>query len=123
MTVDNPNVIDFISHDPKTDVVSLVLVEFRDWGDSGLLLPDLQSKLNTYLAFVLDGQLAEECPEYLGRRLCIDLRTVFPLGPREIEFLNIVREGHLKDHDIELRWSVIPSDQPWPIDTEGRPIQ
>src|SRR5262245_11799263 len=81
VTVDNPNVIDFVAHDPKADVVLLVLVEHRDWGPDGLLLPDLQAKLNTYLSYVADGQFASEYPDFRDKPICFDLRTAYPLGP------------------------------------------
>ena len=45
MTVDNSSVVDIIAHDPRTDVVSLVLVEYRDWGEKGGLLHELQVTL------------------------------------------------------------------------------
>jgi len=39
MTVSNTNVIDFVSHNPHTDVVELSMVEEREWGSAGELLP------------------------------------------------------------------------------------
>ena len=41
LTVENSSVIDFVVHDPKSDAVSLVLVEYREWGDEGRLVPEL----------------------------------------------------------------------------------
>ena len=110
MTVDNPNVVDFVAHDPKADVVSLVLVEHRDWGADGTLLPELQRKLNTYLAYVLEGQFVQEYPDLQGKRLRFDLRAVHPLGTRELEFLAIVQREILDSLGIELTWKQVGMD-------------
>ncbi len=52
---------------PTYDIIDLV--EHREWGDKGELLPDLQAKLNTYLAFVMDGQLAQQYPAMNGKKI------------------------------------------------------
>lgn len=106
MTVDNPHVIDALAYDPHKDQVSFVLVEYRDWGERGNLLPDLQAKLNTYLAYALDGQYAEEYPDYQGKPLCFDLRVGYPLGPLELEFLRIIRKEHLDPLGIAMTWKL-----------------
>jgi hypothetical protein len=105
MTVENPDVIDFIAHDPRTDEVSLVLVEYRAWGDTGQLLPDLKRKLRNYLAYVRRGHLAMEYPEYSSKRLRFDLRSASPLGEREREFLDSFIAKHLSPRNIRMTWS------------------
>jgi len=105
MTVDNPSVIDLVAHDSLSDVVSLIMVEHRDWGVDGALLSDLQAKLNTYLAYAVNGQFAADYPSHQGKVLRFDLRTAYPLGPREIELLEIVRRRHLSPRGIELSWN------------------
>ena len=95
MTVSDLKVIDFVSHDPKTNTVVLSMVEEREWGDSGQLLPDLQEKLNTYLAYALDGQLSDDYPEMRGKPVTIRLHHLHELGPREVEFIQILRRNHL----------------------------
>ena len=104
MTVDNPAVIDFIAHEPKADLVSFVLVEYREWGSAGRLLPDLQAKLNTYLAYLTDGRFEAEYPACQGKPVCFDLRTAYPLGPRELEFIAIVERQHLAPRGITFTW-------------------
>lgn len=107
MSVDNSEVIDFVAHDPKTDEVMLVMVEGRAWGDRGELLPELQGKFSTYVTYALDGQFAEEYPELSGRTFRFELRCVEPPGPREVEFLRIVEQQHLRPEGIALRWQLI----------------
>ncbi|MGL5017958.1 MAG: DUF6572 domain-containing protein [Luteolibacter sp.] len=50
MAVQETDTIDAIFHHPQTDEVLLSMVEHRVWGQRGELLPDVQAKLNTYLA-------------------------------------------------------------------------
>jgi len=109
MTVQQTEKIDFVVHDPDSDAVVLVMVEARDWGESGRLLPDLQKKLNTYLAYALEGQLESEHPDMVGKPIRFELRSSVPVGQREREFLDIVVSNHLAPEGIEFRAQVIGS--------------
>src|SRR6185295_5415811 len=101
MTVSNPSVIDLISYDPRTDTVVLSMVEEREWGLRGELLIDLQAKLNAYLAFVLDGQLADHYPQYAGKGIRFALHHQFELGQMDVEFLARVKREHLDPEGID----------------------
>ena len=107
MTVQSQSVIDFVSHDPKTDAVVLSMVEHREWGAKGELLPDLQAKLNTYLAFVMGGQLEQKYPDLKGKRIRFRLHSQEPPGERERQFIDIVREQDLVPRGIEWQESLI----------------
>ena len=53
-------VLDVITHDPERDEWALI-VDFREWTDRDVR--ELQQKLNGYLAFALDRQMATMYPE------------------------------------------------------------
>jgi hypothetical protein len=72
--VQYPNVIDLVSHDPKTDVVTLSMVEERPWDGSNERILQLQTKIHNYVGFALDGQFAKVYPSYVGKPLTIALR-------------------------------------------------
>jgi hypothetical protein len=110
MSVEEPGIIDFVAHDPRTDEVTLVMVEQRPWGDRGELLPELQCKFSTYLTYALDGQLLADYPQFSGRRIRFDLRCCEPPGTRETEFLRIVEQQHLRPEGISLHWQTIGSN-------------
>jgi hypothetical protein len=97
--------IDFVAHDPKSDRVVLSMVETRSWGEHGALLPDFQEKLNTYLGYVLGGQLTKDYPAMKGKKIKFLLQTKFPLGEREEELIEIVKKKYLDPRDIE--WAVL----------------
>jgi hypothetical protein len=107
--VENSQTIDFIAHNPQTDRVALAMVEYRSWGDKGALLPDLQKKLNTYLGYVLNGQLAQDQPALKDKKVAFILQTEYPLSPREEQFVDIVQRKVLSPRDITLEIRLIGS--------------
>ena len=104
MPVQDSNVIDFVAHDPKTDSVILCMCEARDWGDRGALLPELQQKFSTYLAYALDGQLLEDYPAMSGKPIRFELRTHFAPTQREQQFMDIVTRDYLEPEGITFHW-------------------
>jgi Family of unknown function (DUF6572) len=71
--VQNPAVIDLITLDKASDVVVLVMTERRPWGAAAEQLKQIEKKLNRYMGYVLDGFLAEQYPQYLGKSVRIRL--------------------------------------------------
>ena len=107
MAVQDTNVIDLVVHDPKTDTVILCMVEVRDWGDAGALLPDLQTKFGTYLTYALDGQLREGYPALVGKSIRFELKTDFPPTQREQRFFDLVSRQHLEPEGITFTWKIL----------------
>src|SRR5262245_24541904 len=100
MTVSDPKTVDILSHDPTNDLVTLIMVEHRPWGNDGHLLFDLQAKLNAYLKYVLGGQLVQDHPVLKGKPIEFQLRSVEPPGSREREFIEIVIARYLRPAGI-----------------------
>ena len=71
--VENSKVIDLISVDPASDTVVLTMIERRAWGASDQQFQQIEEKINRYLAYVLDGFLAEHHPAYVGKKARIRL--------------------------------------------------
>ena len=112
MTVEQHDVIDFVAHDPDEDVVLLVMVEAREWGDAGELLPNLQEKFNTYFSYATSGRLAADYPQMIGKPVRIELRAASAPGDRELEFFRIVTAHHLEPAGIFFVWKVIGESAP-----------
>jgi len=115
MTVEQHGAIDFVAYDPVEGVVLLVMVEYREWGEVGVLLPDLQERLNTYFLYATRGELVAHYPEFAGRPVRIELRASSAPGQRELEFLAIVQSRHLAPAGIQLAWRVIGEGGPQPM--------
>ena len=109
MTVAESSIVDFVGVDPLTGEVFLSMVEERDWGREGELLPDLQAKLNTYLEYVESGQLKENYPDLAGARITFRLHFMFEPGAREREFIRIVVQQHLNPRRIGWEQGLIGS--------------
>ena len=107
MAVQDKESIDIVAHDPKTDCVLLVMVETREWGLCGALLPELQDKLNTYLVYAIGGRLACDYPTYAAKPVRIELRSKYAPTPREQQFIDVVTIHDLRPRNIEFNWRLI----------------
>ena len=90
--LEHAHVIDVIAHDPKTDEVALIMYEPREWSGSDAQLFQLQEKINTYLSFALDGEMAESYPAFVGKTVRLQLECAEPPDVRALEFIGMVRD-------------------------------
>ncbi len=95
------NVIDLVAHDPKTDEIVLVMKEDREWDASEERLLELQDRFNTYVSFLLDGEMAEAHPELAGKRARIELRCAHMPDNLALELLGAIHD-QLAFQDIKM---------------------
>jgi len=81
--VRNPRVVDLISLNSQSDEVVLLMLEERPWGTAPEQLRQLEAKFNSYLAYVLDGHMVKQYPQYAGKRVCIRLDCAAAPGENE----------------------------------------
>jgi hypothetical protein len=74
MSVEETNVIDFVSLDKETGKVCLAVSDHLPW--SGEHLVTLQEKLNSYLRFLESGEVYDSYPPAKGREFVIQLLTL-----------------------------------------------
>jgi hypothetical protein len=100
-------VIDVIAHDPKTGEVVLVMNEPNEWDGSDDQLLSLQERFNTYVSFLLDGEMAEAHPELVRKSMRIELRCAHMPDNRALELL-----GHIHDQLAlqEIKMEVVVKD-------------
>src|SRR5436309_14461116 len=91
MPIEQANVIDIIAHDAESDEVVLAMSETRPWSGSDAQLFQLQEKLNAYLSFALDGEMAEAYPHFSGKKLRLELRCASPPDARTSQLIGAVR--------------------------------
>ena len=84
-------VIDAMLQDVRSGEVCLVMVERRPWSGGEEQLFQLQEKLNAYISFALDGELAETEPALAGKPVRVILDTTQPPSAEAVEFLAAVR--------------------------------
>lgn len=90
--LENPGVLDAFAHDTREDKLVLAMYETRPWLGEDRQLLQLQEKLNAYLSFVLDGELADAFPQLVGKPLEIQLRTIHEPEERAWELIGRIRE-------------------------------
>lgn len=93
-------VVNLITHNPKNDEVTLVLVETQRWGAEGERIPALRAKLDSYLLFVVSGQFARNYPKLSGNRVRLRIDTHSPMGMKEVAFLYKYRIEQLEPRGI-----------------------
>ena len=89
---DRTGVIDVIAHDPKTGEVVLVMNEPGEWSGSDEQLLALQERFNTYVSFLLDGEMAEAHPELAAKPARIELRCVHMPDTRALELIGLIHD-------------------------------
>ncbi|MEQ1862941.1 MAG: DUF6572 domain-containing protein [Chthoniobacteraceae bacterium] len=103
--VEHAEVIDLLTHDAASGQVELVMFEPRAWDGGEEQLFQLQEKMNAYLGFALDGEMAEAHPELAGKPLRVVLRCTDAPPADAVEFLAHVREQiALQGIDLEVRY-------------------
>jgi hypothetical protein len=104
--IEHPGVIDLLTHDAASGRVELVMFEPRPWRGGEAQLFQLQEKLNAYLSFALDGEMAEAYPHLADVPLCVVLRCFEAPPPEAVGFLAQVREQiALQGIDLEVRYA------------------
>lgn len=81
--VRNPAIIDLIRPAAGRYGVVLVMIEDRPWSGERAQLEELDAKLNAYFAYVLDGHLTAQYPEYLGVPVQVELDCIAEPGAAE----------------------------------------
>src|ERR1051326_1345288 len=90
--VANASVIDLFGVDEKTGEVVLAMREVRPWDGSDERLHQLQEKFNTYVSFLLDGEMVAAHPELSGKPARIELRCDEMPDERALELLNLIHD-------------------------------
>ncbi len=80
----------------------LGMVESRPWDGSELQMYQLQEKLNAYLSFALDGELAEAYPSHAEKPILVELECP-EMPPEPVQrFLKVVA-GQIGLQGIQFR--------------------
>ena len=92
MGLEHPAVLDAFAHDKRRDTLVLAMYETRPWTGEEAHILQLQEKLNAYASFILDGEMAESFPQFVGKPIEIQLRTQHQPDPLTLGFLNQAKD-------------------------------
>ena len=83
------DIIDQVAHQARDDTVILTMFERRPWDGSETRILELRHKINTYVAFVVQGQFAKLYPDLQGKPIVIRLLChQEPPDEKTMTFLN-----------------------------------
>ncbi len=85
------DVIDVLAQDTTGEVV-LVMNDSGEWDGSDERLLALQERFNTYVSFLLDGEMTETHPELAGKPARIELRCASTPDTRALELLAMIHD-------------------------------
>jgi hypothetical protein len=112
VSLEQSNIIDALGLDQSTGRITLIIRHDApgDGADSQLFL--LQEKLNAYLSFALDGEMAEAYPAFINHPLTLRIDTASTPDTRTLHLLTHVRR-QLEFQEINLEVRITsPSDIP-----------
>lgn len=90
--VERPDVVDYVVEEAD-GTFSLVAVETRPWDGGRGQIDQLVAKINSYVAYILDGQLTEDYPAARGRPVRVLLQAFcIPVG-ETTEALGVIRDA------------------------------
>ncbi|WP_440411885.1 DUF6572 domain-containing protein [Neorhizobium petrolearium] len=94
MTIEQLDVIDFITIDHATGDFWLSISDHLPWEDGEnehLFL--LQEKINSYLRFIESGEILKKYPEARQKKLVINIGHKYPLSENAIRFIAAARSA------------------------------
>ena len=100
--VENSKVVDLISVDAATDAVVLTMIERRPWGASDRQFQQIEEKINRYMGYVLDGFLAQQYPQYVGKNVEIVLECAEP-PPAEVQPFVDAATNAAREYGLDFR--------------------
>ena len=92
------HVIDVVAFDAATGDVVLIMTETRPWDGSDERLYQLQEKVNAYLSFALDGEMAETYPDAAAKPFRLRLKCASEPDPRTLRFIEVIRRQIAYQH-------------------------
>jgi hypothetical protein len=113
MSLEQSNVIDALGLDEAAGRVILVIRHDAPWEGSDRQLYLLQEKLNAYVSFALDGEMAEAFPDFAGRPVGLRVESAATPDARTLHLLaHVRRQIAFQDITLEVRVGQAPSCGP-----------
>lgn len=106
MSIEQTNVVDFISVDRESGDVLLTISDHLQWGGESIAHLDLLGeKVASYVQYVENGQIYRHNNDYVGRRIVINIVQKYSGGDEADKYL-LSLKGILASRGIGLRWGV-----------------
>lgn len=110
MTIEQPKIIDFVALDKDNENAWLILIDHLVWdAEEREHLFMLQEKLNVYLHYIESGQLYDDFPKAVGRKIGIRVFGEHPLSAKAEKFFELSR-GRIAELGFKLQFEHHPAD-------------
>jgi hypothetical protein len=106
---DRTGIVDVIAEDTKTGEAVLVMNEPDEWNGSDEQSLALQERFNTYVSFLLDGEMAETHPELARKPTRIELRCAHMPDKDTLALLGLIHDQLAFQ---EIRLEVVVKNEP-----------
>jgi len=104
VSLSQSNIIDALGIDPASGRLTLVIRHDAPWDGSDPQLFLLQEKLNAYLSFALDGEMADAYPHFASHPLTLRIDTTATPDARTLHLLaHVRRQLEFQAIEIEVR--------------------
>jgi hypothetical protein len=91
LSIEDTDIVDFISVDPSGSEVELTISDHLDWENADRHIQLLQSKIFRYLDFIDSGEIHQSYPAAAGKQLVIRIRAKFPPGRFANEVFDFIK--------------------------------
>lgn len=88
----HPGILDAFAYDTRRDILVLAMYENRPWTLGEVQHFQLQEKLNAYASFILDGEMIESFPQFDGKPVEIQIRTLHEPDEIALRLISQARE-------------------------------
>jgi hypothetical protein len=105
MTIEQENVIDIIGVNEEKKYISLVISDHLECDDKNEKLLLLQSKINSYLAYIESGDIYEQHPDSKGFDVHIVLTCMHEPSSEGLKFFGLV-SPIIEEAGFCFQWNV-----------------
>ena len=105
MTVEQHDVVDFVTRDPVTKIFSLVISDHLGWDEVNEHLFCLQEKLNCYFRFIESGELTQKFPDAADQKVAIAIALKHDIPETAAWFFEKARQAS-EAAGFALNWHV-----------------
>jgi hypothetical protein len=109
--VQNARMVDLITVDPASGQVVLAMFERRPWGSDPGQFGQIEEKINRYMGYVLDGFLAEQYPQYVGKPVALRLDCAEAPEGEAARFVAAAADATSR-HGLAFVVNVVPPGDP-----------
>lgn len=105
--IHDTDVVDLVTHDPRSDEFALIMVQTQPWNDGPEQTQQLRKKIDTYVAFARSGGLTKNFPDAANKPFRIQLDCQTPPSSDTARLLDLASQ-RLQQNGIVFVVNALP---------------